>query len=91
MSCDKEAVFNQALFYTLGKVGKPGMVLKDGQITAIRHVYNGKDVFVWLPRYSKSICYKVLPFPFDYKRGKSEGLPVSSVVRISPLVSLMIN
>ena len=30
-------------------VGKPGMVLKDEQLMAIHHVYNGKDAFVWLP------------------------------------------
>ena len=35
--------------YALSKVGKPEMVLKNEQLTAIQHVYNGKDVFVWLP------------------------------------------
>ena len=32
--------------YALSKVGKPEMVLKNEQLTAIQHVYNGKDVFV---------------------------------------------
>ena len=78
-----KTAFGQAVSYALSKVGKPEMV----------HVYNGKDVFVWLPTgYSKSICYEVLPFIFDHKRGRSEGWSVNSVVvAISPLVSLMIN
>ena len=31
VSSRKEAAFNQAVFYALGKVGKPGLVLKDEQ------------------------------------------------------------
>ena len=58
-----KTAFGQAVSYALSKVGKPEMVLKNEQLTAIQHVYNGKDVFVWLPTgYGKSICYKVLPF-----------------------------
>ena len=47
------ALFNQAVPYVLGKVGKPGMVLKDDQLTAIQHVHNGKNVFVWLHTYDQ--------------------------------------
>ena len=43
--------FNQAVLYVLSKVEKPGMVLKDEQLTAIQHVHYGKNVFVWLYRY----------------------------------------
>ena len=39
------ALFNQAMPYALGKVGKPGMALKDKQLPAIQ---NGKNVFVCL-------------------------------------------
>ena len=57
-----KTAFGQAVSYALSKVGKPEMVLKNEQLTAIQHVYNGKDVFVWLPTgYGKSICYEVLP------------------------------
>ena len=89
----RKTAFAQAVSYALSKVGKPEMVLKNEQLTAIQHVYNGNDVFVWLPMgYGKSICYEVLPFIFDHKRGRTEGSSVNSVVVvISPLVSLMIN
>ena len=88
-----KTAFAQAVSYALSKVGKPEMVLKNEQLTAIQHVYNGKDVSVWLPTgCGKSICYEVLPFIFDHKRGRSEGWSVNSVVVvISPLVPLMIN
>ena len=33
------ALFNQAVPYALSKVGTPGMVLKDEQLTAIQHVH----------------------------------------------------
>ena len=36
---------------TFGKVGKPGMVLKDEQLMAIQHIYNDKDMFVRLLGY----------------------------------------
>ena len=43
-----KTAFGHAMTYTLSKVGKPEMVLKNEQLTATQHVYNGKDVFVWL-------------------------------------------
>ena len=48
--------------YAFRKVGQPGMVLKDKQLMAIRHVHNEKDVFVCLP--DMASCYMVLPFVF---------------------------
>ena len=45
----EKTAFGQAVSYALSKVGKPEMVLKNEQLTAIQHVHNGKDVFVWLP------------------------------------------
>ena len=33
---------------TISKVGKPGMSLKYEQLVAVKHVYNAKDMFVWL-------------------------------------------
>ena len=41
-------LFNQAVSYAFAKVGKPGMALKDKQLTAIQHVHNGKNVFLCL-------------------------------------------
>ena len=79
----RKAVFDQSLLYAFSKVGNPEIMLKD-QMTAIWHIYNGKNVFVWLlTRYGKSICYEVLSFLSDHKGGKSEGFSVSSVVKNS--------
>ena len=58
--------------YALSKVGKGGLVLKKEQLQTIRNLYNGKDVFLWLPTgFGKSICYEVLPFLFDYKSSRA--------------------
>ena len=44
----RKTAFGQAVSYALSKVGKPEMMLRNEQLTAIQRVYNGKDVFVWL-------------------------------------------
>ena len=36
-------------FYTLQKVGRPRITLKSEQRECIEHMYEGKDVIVWLP------------------------------------------
>ena len=60
--------FEQALQYAVSLVGKAGITLKEEQTRAIRSVYDGNDVFLWLPTgFGKSVCYEVLPFLFDYK------------------------
>ena len=41
--------FCEAVSYALSKVGKAGMVLKPEQLQAIRHLYEGRDAFVFLP------------------------------------------
>lgn len=85
-------LFAKSLSYAVSRVGKAGIVLKPEQRQAVRHMYDGRDVFLWLPTgFGKSICYEVLPFLFDCKLGKcdtvsSEG---SIVIVVSPLVSLM--
>jgi len=40
--------------------------LKPGQLQAICHVYDGKDVFMVAYRVWQSVCYKTLPFVFDH-------------------------
>ena len=65
------------------------MTLKREQESAIRHVYGGNDVFVWLPTgFGKSIVYECLPFLYDHKLGHLEGFSV--VLVLSPLVSLLL-
>ena len=89
--------FDRAVAYSLSRLGKSELKLKSEQKASIRHVYDGKDVFVWLPTgFGKSICYEVLPFVYDFKattasdRGRSETTR-SLVVVISPLISLMVD
>ena len=61
--------------------------LKHKQKNDIRFIYNGKDVFLWLPTgYGQSIiCYQVLPFLFDFKTGLSPTEYYSVVVIVPPL------
>ena len=78
--------FDQGLTLALQRVGKGHLTLKEEQISAIRHVFDGMDVFVWLPTgFGKSIVYECLPFLFDHKLGRS----TSVVLVVSPLVALM--
>ncbi len=70
------------------------MVLKDKQLETLRHLYEGRDVFLWVPTgYGKSLCFQILPFLFDakFERMMSPLTNRSVVLVISPLVSLMIN
>ncbi len=66
-------------------------------VDAVKHMYGGKDAFVWLPTgFGKSICYEVLPFMFDCRRRKgatevADGSTPSLVLVISPLIALMID
>jgi superfamily II DNA helicase RecQ len=65
-------------------------VHKSQQKEAVKHVWDGKDVFVLLPTgFGKSIIYEVLPFLFDFKLGRVHGQTKSLVIVASPLVSLM--
>ena len=51
------------------------MSLKPEQEACIKCIFDGKDVFVWLPtEFGKSICYEVLPFIFDKKLGRHRSL-----------------
>ena len=52
-----DAQFATVVSYALQKVGKAGTVLKPGPLQAVRHVYEGRDIFLWLPTgFGKSIC-----------------------------------
>ena len=55
--------FDCAVAYSLSWLEKLDLELKPEQKESIRHIYKGKDVFVWLPTgFRKSICYEALPF-----------------------------
>ena len=77
---------DSAINHALLCLGCPNLTLKPEQRESVRYVYAGKDVFVWLPTgFGKSLCYEMLPFVFDVKRGRVDSL----VIVVSPLVSLM--
>ena len=89
-----EKAFTDAVLFVFLRIGKPEITLKAQMLEAIRHMYEGKDVFLWLPTgFGKSVCYEVLPFVMDHKRGKlgTGQTNYSVVLVISPLVSLMID
>ena len=76
------------LVYALARVGCSSFSLKPEQKECIQCIFDGKDVFVWLPTgFGKSICYEVLPFMFNKKLGTDNSL----VIVVSPLVSLMVD
>ena len=61
-SKDFESAQVRSLLYWKGD-----FTLKAEQLDAIKCIYGGKDVFLWLPTgFGKSICYETLPFVFNY-------------------------
>ena len=68
MASKDSSDFSQAISYALQQLSTPSMVLKPEQEASIKSVYEGKDMFVWLPTgFGKSFCYEALPFVFEYK------------------------
>ena len=84
--------FEAALSYALKCIGKEGLKLKAEQKEVVREVYDGNDVFIWLPTgFGKSLCFECLPFMFNMKLGQVTGANRSVVIVVSPLVSLMVD
>ena len=55
--------FSSAVAYALSCLGQQDIVLKEKQSEAIKYIYQGKDVFAWLPTgYGKSLCYQLLQY-----------------------------
>ena len=77
--------------YSLSCVHLQSFTLEVKQEEALFHLYSGRDVFAWFPTgYGKSICYQ-LTFDFKLKRTTAPQAKRSSVLVISPLVSLMVD
>ena len=52
---------DRAFSYALQRLGCPDLTLKPEQRVAVEFLYEGKDVFLWLPTgFGKSMCYEVL-------------------------------
>ena len=91
----------EAIAYSLQCVQRDDLVLKPEQKKVLSFLYEGQDVFAWLPTgYGKSICFQLLPFMFDFKLGRhgtttsprtTGTIGPSIVLVVSPLVSLMID
>ena len=87
--CDEDE-FESVLKYALECTASHGMSPKPEQVTAIRAVYDQKDVFVWLPTgFGKLLCYETIPFIYDWKLRRVDYR--SLVLVVSPLVALMID
>ena len=79
---------DRSISYALKKIACSSVVLKTEQETCINCIYEGKDVFLWLPTgFGKSLCYEVQPFVFDEKLGKDNSI----VIVVSLLTSLMVD
>jgi len=60
--------------YALERLVCASVTLKDEQTACVKAIYEGKDVFLWLPTgFGKSMCYEVLSFVFDDKLGRRDG------------------
>ena len=85
--------FDRALAYALSCVKQEGLCLKDQQVEAVKRLSEGKDVFVWFSTgYGKSICYQLLPFPFDVNLGRTNAPLVDrSVILVISTLSLIVH
>ena len=44
-----ESEFDKAVLYALSCISQPNLKLKDKQKQALRHLFDGRDVFAWFP------------------------------------------
>ena len=78
------ADLDATILYALQCIGCSYLTPKPEQLE-VSHVYEGRDVFVWLP--TGYCAIKFLPFVFDHKYSRTDSL----VVVVSQLVSLMVD
>ena len=87
---EDDGVFEQALTYALRAIGKGDIQLKAAQKNALRCLFRGEDVFLWLPTgFGKSIILPYLSCSIFKLKRTSNVHNRSTVVVVSPLISLM--
>lgn len=92
MATGSSSSFEEAIRHALCKLKLEHLSPKQPQIQAIRAVYDSRNVFVWLPTgFGKSLCYQALPFVMDFKLGLVGTPRSSTVLVVSPLVSLIVD
>ena len=72
---------DHSILYALEHLGCASVTLKDEQTACVKAIYEGKDIFLWLPTgFGKSMCYEVLPFVFDDKLRRRDSLVEARIV-----------
>ena len=90
-TCSADSNFSPVLLYTLKQLRRLNLSLKKSFL-CIETIYDGKDVFVWLPTsFGKISCFQVLPFMIDHKLVLVGIKKSCSVLIISPLVVVMMD
>ena len=57
------STFSDAVSYALKQLQMSRVSLKPEQRSSMEAIYDGHDVFMWLPTgYGKSLCFQALPF-----------------------------
>ena len=86
------SAFEGAIHYALERFVSTHLGLKEEQLKATRAVYEGKNVFVWLPTgFGKSLCYQAIPFVMDYKLKLVGTSRSSAVIIVSSLIAVMVD
>ena len=71
--CDMD----RSISLALRRIGCPSVTLKKEQRVCLKSVYEGKDVFLWLPTgFGKSLSYEVLPFVLGDKLNRQDSLVI---------------
>ena len=66
------AAFSSGVAYAVSCLGQQDIVIMEKQSEAIKSIYEGKDVFAWLPTgYGKSLRYQLLLFHFEFQLGRT--------------------
>ena len=90
----RSPAFSSGVAYAVSCLEQQDIVIKEKQSEVIKSIYEGKDVFAWLPTgYGKSLRYQLLLFLFDFQLGPTRTFATERSVAlvISPLVSLMVD